>query len=192
MTSPGRGRKRDPLVDEAILEATLSLLGEVGFTALSMEGIAARAGVGKTTVYRRYASKTEVVAAAMGALAVDPNVPDTGDTFEDLVSFMTSKWAAMTEAPGATLLGTFIVQAAAHPDLFDEFRRVMLAPRLDPLVTLLQRGVDRGELQPDVDMNVAVDLIVGPMLVSLLTQGGPDTAAVRARLSLVWSALSVG
>ncbi len=187
-----RGRKRDPRADEAITSATLSLLGEVGFTALSMEGIAARAGVGKSTVYRRYPSKVEAVAAAMGAIAEDPEVPDTGDTFEDLVSFMTSKWTAMTQAPGATLLGTFIVQAAAHPELFAEFRRVMLAPRLTPLRAILQRGVERGELDPDLDMEAAVDVVVGPTIVSLLTRGNPDSSTVRARLALVWSAFLRG
>lgn len=188
-TPPARGRKRDPRADEAILSAALSLLGEVGFTALSMEGIAARAGVSKSTLYRRYSSKSAVVAAAMGALAIDPDIPDSGDTFEDLHTFMSTKWAAMTEAPGATLLGTFIVQAAAHPDLFDEFRRVMLSPRLAPLVVILERGIERGELAPDLDVAVALDLIVGPMLVSLLTRSEQDPAAVRTRLEMAWSAL---
>lgn len=186
----GPGRKRDPHLDGAIIEATLALLGEVGFSALSMEGIAARAGVGKSTVYRRYPSKLEAVSAAMGALAVDPEVPDTGDTFEDVVLFMTSKWVALMEPPGATLLGTFIVQATSHPELFAEFRRVMLVPRLTPLRKLLQRGKDRGELRPDLDLAAAIDLIVGPVLVSLVTRGDPDPGLLESRLGLVWKAFS--
>ncbi len=187
--STTRGRRRDPRADRAILDATLSLIGEVGFTALSMEGIAARAGVGKSTVYRRYSSKEAIVAAAMGVLAHDPELPDSGDLYEDLVEFVTSKWTAMTEPPGATLLGTFIVQASSHPALFDEFRRAMLVPRLAPLETLLQRGIERGELDPGLDVAVAIDLIVGPMLVGLLTGSASDPAGVRERLAVVWAAL---
>jgi AcrR family transcriptional regulator len=184
------GRPRDPEADRAILAATLEVLGESGFTALSVEGVAARAGVGKATIYRRYQSKEELVTAALGSVAEDVDAPDSGDTRADVEELAVAKWSAMTSGPGPTLLGTFLAQSAARPELMDEFRRVMMQPKQKPLRDVLRRGITRGELAPDLDLDIAVDLIIGPLLAGFVIRGDSDPESIRQRVRAVWPALA--
>jgi len=171
------------------MQATLLLLGEVGYSALSIEAVAAKAGVGKTAIYRRYAGKSALVAAAVGSLTDTLSTPDTGNARRDATELLSSVWLRLVRGPGLTLLGSFIVEANRDRGLFDEFRRSVIEPRREPLRVLLKRGQARGQVRADVDLEVAVDLLIGPLLAALVSGGRADKETVVARVTAVWIAL---
>ena len=109
---PLRGRPRDPAADRAILTATMKLLMECGFSNLSIEGVAAEAGVGKTTIYRRYKGKTQLVIAAMSSFKQFFDIPDTGSLRNDLIALhchpQDNFSFRLLEGGACTLIGTVL------------------------------------------------------------------------------------
>lgn len=169
-TSASTGRPRSEEAHRAILEATLQLLAEVGFSALTVEGVASRAGVGKATIYRRWASKLPLVVEAFGGL---PGMEDfdTGDLGEDLKKMLRSYIHAFNATALSAVLPSLAGERAHNPELAKVFEPVSLARR-GPLVRAFERAVERGEISPDLDLELAGDLVVGPIAVSLFFKGG--------------------
>jgi AcrR family transcriptional regulator len=172
-TTRSIGRPREERADRAILAAALELMAEHGVRDLRMEDVADRAGVGKATIYRRHRSKDELVMAAVAALVTEIGVPDTGSTREDLLRLM---HAAVEVYSGS-------VEAGVMPGLVDamsrdaEFARAVregfLAGRRAAVRTVLERGVERGDLCADLDLELALDVLAGPLFYRLLVTGGP-------------------
>lgn len=186
------GRPRDPEVDRAIMSTVLELLGEVGYSALTIEGVAQKAGVGKTAIYRRFENKSAMVVAAIGGLTGPLPVPNTGDAQADAIQFLTTVWLRLVAGPGVTLLGTFMVEANRRPELFDEFRRCVIEPRRRPLREILERGQSVGSVRKDIDIEVMIDLLLGPLLARLVMGGQADKEAVEVRINALWPVLSSG
>ena len=187
---PQTGRPRDPEVDRAITSAALELLGEVGYSALTIEGVAQKAGVGKTAIYRRFENKSAMVVAAIGELTGPLAVPNTGDAHADAIQFLVTVWLRLVAGSGVTLLGTFMVEANRRPELFDEFRRCVIEPRRRPLREILERGQSVGSVRTDIDIEVMIDLLLGPLLARLVTGGQTDPEAVKVRINALWPVLS--
>ncbi len=164
------GRPRSEEAHQAILDATLALLAEVGFSALTVEGVAQRAGVGKATIYRRWPSKLPLVVEAFGGLPGLEDV-DTGDLVGDLQEMLRSYLQLFNTTPLAAVLPSLAGERAHNPELSNLFDPV-LKGRRQPLVAALARAVERGELPEDVDLELAADLIVGPIAVRLFFTGG--------------------
>jgi AcrR family transcriptional regulator len=163
------GRPRSEEAHQAILDATLELLVEVGFSALTVEGVASRAGVGKATIYRRWPSKLPLVVEAFGRLPGFEDV-DSGSVAEDLKVMLRSYIQAFNSTPLATVLPSLAGERAHNPDLSQLFDPVSVQRR-QPLLHALQRGVARGELAADLDIEMAADLVVGPIAVALFYKG---------------------
>jgi AcrR family transcriptional regulator len=164
------GRPRSEEAHQAILDATLELLVEVGFSALTVEGVASRAGVGKATIYRRWPSKLPLVVEAFGQLPAFEEV-DTGSVAEDLKQMLKGYIQAFNSTPLATVLPSLAGERAHNPELSALFDPVSKQRRL-PLLHALERGVARGELSPDLDLELASDVVVGPIAVELFFRGG--------------------
>jgi AcrR family transcriptional regulator len=167
------GRPRDARVDRAIIGATLELIAERGAHEFRTEDVAALAGVGKGAIYRRYRSKDELVTAAVAALVDEEiTVPDTGSTRTDLLALM----RAAVELYGGSLPGRLmpkLVSAMAQrPELAGTFRDGFLAARRTALTEVLRRGIQRGDLRPDLDLELALDVLGGPLFYRLLITGG--------------------
>jgi AcrR family transcriptional regulator len=169
-----KGRPREARTDRAILKATRELIAEVGVYEFRTEDVAARAGVGKGAIYRRFASKDELVTAAIGALVSEEIVvPDTGSTREDLLLLM-SEAVEVYRGPGAGRLMPNLVGAMAQkPELAKAVREGFLSGRRAALSEVLRRGVERGDLRPDLDAELALDVLGGPLFYRLLITGGP-------------------
>ena len=168
------GRPRDPQVDQAILTATLQLLGEDGFDGLSIEAVAARAGVGKTTVYRRWPSKIPLVVDALTAMKA-PTVsviPDDMPTREALLRTM-SGFTKPREGSAARVLAGLVDAMSRNEELAEAVRTVLVAERERGLVAVIERGKARGEIRSDVDARVMVDLLGGPVVLRRLITGQP-------------------
>jgi AcrR family transcriptional regulator len=168
------GRPRDARADRAILDATRELIAEVGVYGFRTDDVAARAGVGKGAIYRRHRSKDELVTAAVAAL-VDEEiaVPDTGSTRADLLILMREAVALYRGSAAGRLMPNLIGAMAERPDLARTVRDGFLASRRGALSEVLRRGVERGDLCPDLDVELALDVLGGPLFYRLLVTGGP-------------------
>ncbi len=161
------GRPRDPAVDDAILRATFELASEAGYRGVSMEGIAARSGVSKQTVYRRYSSKGEVILDALAAFAVEKlPTPDTGTLRGDLAELLVATFDAQQGASG--ILNRALAAEALQDHNFTKllWERLTL-PRRNEVRKILQRARDRGEISNSND-EFLIDLVFGPMWYRLL------------------------
>ena len=167
---PSAGRPRSEEAHKAILDATLELLIEVGFSALTVEGVATRAGVGKATIYRRWPSKLPLVVEAFGQLPGFEEV-DTGDLAEDLKKMLRSYLKVFNSTPLSAVLPSLAGERTHNPELSQLFEPVSKGRR-KPLIKAFERAVERGEISPELDLDLAADLVVGPIAVALFFKGG--------------------
>lgn len=173
-TERPKGRPRDTRTDRAILEAARELIAEVGVYELRTQDVAARAGVGKGAIYRRYESKDELVTAAIGSLVTEEIVlPDTGSTRDDLLVLMREAVEVYRGKGAGRLMPNLVAAMARKPELARAVREGFLAGRRAGLREVLARGVERGELRPDIDFELALDVLGGPLFYRLLITGGP-------------------
>jgi AcrR family transcriptional regulator len=175
--SRGPGRPRDASRDEAILAATLGILQEDGYRGLTIEGVAARAHVGRPTIYRRWPSKPALVVAALvdSAQLALPEI-DTGSLRRDLIAVQRRQVALMNAPDTRRITAGLVADLAADPELADTYVSQYLAPRRARVWQVLQRGVDRGELAADVDLPFVYDLLVGPLFMRAVVWGQPLAA----------------
>jgi AcrR family transcriptional regulator len=172
------GRPRDPEADRAILEATIELLAEEGFGGLSIEAVAARAGVGKTTVYRRWPSKIPLVVDALTHLKTPASVAigDDMSTHDALVRALSEGIRAHPDEPTDRILAGIIGAMSQDRELADAVRSGLLSKRRDNVFALIERGKARGEVRPDADVEAIADLLGGPILMRRLVTGSPVNA----------------
>ncbi len=163
------GRPRSEEAHQAILDATLELLVEVGFSALTVEGVANRAGVGKATIYRRWSSKLPLVIEAFSQLPALEEV-DTGDLAQALKKMLRGYLQRFHSTALATVLPSLAGERAHDPKLSALFDPVMKGRRR-PLVRAFERAIERGEVPADLDVDLAADLVVGPIAVRLFFTG---------------------
>lgn len=168
-SSATAGRPRSEEAHQAILDATLELLQEVGFSALTVEGVAGRAGVGKATIYRRWPSKLPLVVEAFGQLPSLEDV-DTGDLAADLKRMLRAYLELFHTTPLAAIVPSLAGERAHNPELGELFDPVMKGRR-QPLERAFERAIERGELPRDLDVALAADLVVGPIAVRLFFTG---------------------
>jgi AcrR family transcriptional regulator len=185
--SPGvtTGRPRSDEAHQAILDATLDLLVEVGFSALTVEGVAARAGVGKATIYRRWPSKLPLVVEAFGQLPGFEPV-DTGSLAEDLKKMLRSYLQVFNTTALSAVLPSLAGERSHNPELEHLFQPVSVERR-QPLTECFERAIARGEVPADLDVELAADLIVGPIAVAVFFKGGkisPKAVAPMVDLAL--------
>jgi AcrR family transcriptional regulator len=181
----GAGRPRRPGVEQAVFEATLRLLAIHDYGDISVETLAERAGVSRTTIYRRWPSKAAVVAAAVSGLYLDRvNVPDTGSLSQDLVALLTETYRVMADGDGR-VLEKLVRQSGQNPELTELVRSILYARRR-MYATILNRAIARGEMPPEADQELLLDLLLGPLWFRLLVSGTPITpAAARSVVELV-------
>jgi AcrR family transcriptional regulator len=160
--------------DRAILEATLGLVAERGVHGFRTEDVAARAGVGKGAIYRRYRSKDELVTAAVAALVSEEiAVPDTGSTRSDLLALMRETVALYSGSLAGRLMPNLVGAMAEKPGLARTVRGEFLSGRRAALTEVLRRGIERGDLRSELDVELALDVLGGPLFYRLLITGGP-------------------
>lgn len=184
------GRPRDRGIDDAVLAVAVRRLAEDGYARLSIEAVAAEAGVSKPAVYRRYRSKADLATAAVAALAAAEPEPDTGSTYEDLVAFLRTFQRSFLRPNGPSLLGTVLAEEHHTPELLACFRDRLVRPRRSRLRALLVRGQARGEVRVDADLDAAVNAMVGALYARYLTGQGVPRTWPRRTVDLVWPALA--
>jgi len=172
-----RGRPRSDRVHRAILDAARELLIRDGFTRLRLEHVAAAAGVGKATIYRRWPTKEDLAQALLQDLA-SPHIAidDVGDTRAEMLAAVTNPMRAITDTNFGPVILALMSQIAGNPKLGDPFRQTVVQARRDAVAEMVARGIARGDLCPDADPDVATELLVGPVYFRLVFGGDLDDA----------------
>ena len=171
----GAGRPRSAVADAAILEAATELFCDLGYEGLSMEGVAAKAGVGKTTIYRRYPTKLDLVMAVNGCLSagMTPD-PDTGNLRDDLRVLARNFHAMLSQTDAGRAIPKVLAAKLANPELA-RAHEAFVAGRRDITVGVIRRGIERGELPGETDPKLIADLISGPLFLRVFVTGQPVT-----------------
>lgn len=167
----------------AVLNAAREVLADDGFEGLTIEGVTARSGVAKSTIYRSYRSKTDLALAVLLDMIDEVNTrPFAGDTRTELVRIV----ERTTQLLRTTLLGRvmqgLVSQIAIDPQLADTYREHVVSLRREEMAELVERGIERGELRPGLDSEMVLDLILGPIYYRFFLSGAPFDADWPQRL----------
>lgn len=166
------GRPRSEASHQAIVQATLELLIEGGYRSLTMEQVRDRAGVGKATIYRRWASKEELVSEVVSYLHQDLEAPDTGSVRGDLEAVAQLALEGAQRTGASTAIVRLLADAVGNAELHAIFTQALVMPRRRTVRQALERAVSRGEIREGLDLELVVDLLAGPMLYRILINGG--------------------
>ena len=184
-THRGPGRPRSIEADRAIVGAIVDLLVECGYREVTVEAVAARAGVAKTTIYRRWPSKADMVVEAVTACKKYCPVADCST--DTVVCALVSMLSAFSSSRVARILTGLAVEMVHNEELARAVREGLLGPSREAVVSVLRRGVETGEVRPEADLQLVSDLLVGPLFFRMLFNGGPidpDLAAETVELVL--------
>jgi len=169
------GRPRSSRADRAILTAAVELLAEVGYPAMSIEAVAARARVSKPTIYRRYPSKEALVADAIEALREEIPVPDTGTLSGDIDALLADA-VPMVQTPLARQTMAMIISSAtSSPQFATLYAQQYLLPRREAFARVLERAKARGEICSDVDSGLVFDFVSGLMFHALVFEPADES-----------------
>jgi AcrR family transcriptional regulator len=173
----GRGRPRSERAEQAILAAAIELLLDRGLRAMSMEEVAERAGVSKATIYRWWDSKDMLALDALSAEWAAPGRAerDTGSLRGDLLAQLRPWLRQLKEKPFGRVIAGLVAQAQTDPEFAVLYREHFVQPRRDATRPMLLRAIERGEIAPDTDLDVTLDLIYGPIYHRLLHGHAPLT-----------------
>jgi AcrR family transcriptional regulator len=170
-----------------MLQATLELLAEVGFEAMSIEAIATRAGVGKTTIYRRYSGKDELVADAIESMREEVMIPDTGNLWGDINALIENAAQISLTPLGQQTVAMIISSALSNPKFAQIYWEKYLQPRRQAFALVIERAKARNEVQEDLDPGLVFDTMSGIMLYAIIFPPRLEswTAYVRRALNLL-------
>ncbi|MCV7288393.1 TetR/AcrR family transcriptional regulator [Mycolicibacterium wolinskyi] len=193
MTTPaGRGRPRDAAADRAILQAALDMFIERGVEGTSIEQIAKKAGVGKPTIYRRWSTKEDVIAAAMETLIVDevawasPAAIEVESPYALVEAAIDSAAATVTTPQYRALVARVYGSAVSHPALMAVYWERYILPRRQLAARLLERARAAGTVDADTNFDVAIDMMVGAITYRVLQPDPPGIDEMRRYLRAVY------
>ncbi len=194
-TPPARGAaKLRERVTTAIADAVIEELAEKGYGAFSMSAVAHRAGVGKAALYRRWPRKEPMILEVIAPRAVAvAELPDTGSLDGDLRAFLGATREAMGHPIVARIAGDLFAESMRNPALGDDLRAAITVPRRATVATMLERAAARGEVPPSLDVDAALDLLAGPLVVHTFTAPGrADDRYVGTIHAMLLAALTTG
>jgi AcrR family transcriptional regulator len=187
MSTPARGRPRSEKARKAILDAAAELLLDRSLTGVSMDAVAERAGVSKATIYRWWPTKETLALDAlyMRWAAAAPVPGDTGSLRGDLLELL-RPWAGLVRTgPYARVIAALLTEARTDPVFAAEYQQRVVQPRRDQAREIFARAIERGEVPASLNIEVALDLIYGPLYHRLLQGHAPlDDAFVRDAIDL--------
>jgi AcrR family transcriptional regulator len=186
--APGRsaGRPRDPAIDAAILDAAKDQLAEHGYDNMSLEKVAAAACTTTPSLRRRYKSKAELAVAAVASLRFAPLPTASASPRRDALAILDNFRANALRPHAMTTVGTLLAHEARHPELLDQFRHDLIRPRRNALLDALERGIRAGQLSPSLDVDEAVNMLVGGFYARYLAGEAIPRAWAERALELIW------
>lgn len=186
------GRPRDDSVDVRVVAATLDLLNEEGLGGLSVDGIADRAGVSKATIYRRWDTKEELLVDAVASVVDEVHIPDSGDIRQDLVTAINGMRRFVNDTRGGEVFPWLVGEIASQSPIGKRYAMSVIGPRRAMMAGLITHAAERGDLKRNLDVEMAVDMLTGSVIVRRLTgqfDETPDNWAIDLVDSLLngWS-----
>ena len=180
-TSRRPGRPRSEQAEQAIIEATLDLFAERGFEGVCVEAVAARAGVGKATIYRRWPNKEELLLAAFGSLKSPFPEPKGVSVREDLLAMVEVMCADKADPRKSRRYALLLGEGDKYPRLMARYKETIIQPRREAMRAVIRRGVETGELRPDTDVEIAMLTLTGAIMAQDQSASGTldDDFAVR-------------
>ncbi len=179
---PRRGRPRDAEADAAILRAFFEVVAEQGYAGASMDAVAERAGVAKTTIYRRWPSREALMLAAHERLTQENPWPDTGTLRGDLLEVARMLVENLGRPPLSRVAAATIGEMAHNEDLARLFRAAVAEERIRMLSGIFERAAARGEVPPRQDWSLLAQMLVGPVMFRVVVTGEPVTHEVGVAL----------
>jgi AcrR family transcriptional regulator len=158
------GRPRSEQAEQAIIEATLELFAEQGFEGVCVEAVAARAGVGKATIYRRWPNKEELLLAAFGSLKSPFPEPKGASVREDLLAMVKVMCADKSDPRKARRYALLLGDGDKYPRLMARYKETVVQPRRDAMRAVIRHGIQTGELRPDTDVEIAMLTLTGVIM----------------------------
>ncbi|MFN2594472.1 MAG: TetR/AcrR family transcriptional regulator [Actinomycetota bacterium] len=178
------GRPRNPDADRAILEAAMDRFIADGFQGMSIEQVAVDAKVGKTTIYRRWPSKEALVGDAVAGVTEQLPLPDTGSFRSDLLALVDEISKRSSTTAGRCMNRVF-ADMQLHPELAAVYKENVVEPRRSLVRQILERGVARGELRDDLDLELVVDMLIGPIVFRRLISRDATSKSVEPPEGLI-------
>lgn len=163
------GRPRSEAIDAAIRDATIDELIDRGFLALSMEAVAARAGIAKTTLYRRWPGPLDLALDAMRGFQVDADEPPDGTAREVLLFMLERMRRTWSDPRYGAVMRRVAADGTQQPEVYRACRDRLIAPRVRAMDQALERAVDEGLIRPDADLAWVRQLLCAPIMASVLT-----------------------
>jgi len=155
------GRPRSEHAGQAIIEATLDLFAEQGIDGVCVEEVAARAGVGKATIYRRWSGKEDLLLAAFASLKSPYPEPKGVSVRDDLVAILQVMCADKADPRKARRFALLLGEGEKYPRLIARYKETVIEPRRDVMRAVIRRGIQTGELRADTDVEIAVLALIG-------------------------------
>jgi AcrR family transcriptional regulator len=174
------GRPRSEQADQAIIDAALQLFAEGGPEGLCIEQVAARAGVGKATIYRRWPGKEDLLLDALGALKTPLPAPQGKSVRSDLIALLDAMWRDSADPLRAREFALLQGEGLRYPRLMSRYSQTVVEPRREVIRSVLRRGVATGELRQDTDVEAAMLMLSGAVLApARLGQSRPESRLAR-------------
>jgi AcrR family transcriptional regulator len=158
------GRPRSEQAEQAIIDAALELFGERGVEGVCVEAVAARAGVGKATIYRRWSSKEELLMAALGSMKSPMSDPDTGNVRDDLIALLSILIRDVADPRFIRQFAMLHGEGEAYPRILARYTETVTEPRRQVIRTVLHRGMERAELRADLDSDIWMLALTGAVM----------------------------
>jgi AcrR family transcriptional regulator len=169
----GPGRPRSEKARKAMIRSTLTLLNRVGFNELTIEAVAGHAGVGKATVYRWWPNKAElVIAAFVSSVESELRFPEAGPVLESIHVQM-KRWSVIFQSPLGQIIATVVGAGQSEPEILKAFQAHWVEPRRVEARRLLRQAMKDGEIRTDLDPDVILDLLYGPLYLRLMLKHAP-------------------
>jgi AcrR family transcriptional regulator len=186
-----RTRGRSARIVDGVLRATAAELGRVGYAALRIEDVAARSRVNKTTIYRRWPTKQDLVAATVASIHIEEPLPDTGSIEGDLAEIA---WQLVRKTRNPLSRGLIrMIQVERGDPEVDALARRLRAERLGRLLPAVERAIARRELPPATDARLLIELVTSAVMNRILRTGEPvDEPFVRAVVAVVVAGARAG
>jgi AcrR family transcriptional regulator len=180
------GARKDPEADRLILETAHRLLREVGYDRLTMDAVAREAGVARTTVYRRYRDKADLVSATIETLRAPVKRSASGDARRDLIAHLDS----VRRNYGISLAGTLLMEEPYNPRLLELFRERMVTPQRQIVANTIKEGIECGQIRADIDVEPVLDLLLGAFFAAVFAQGRPRPDWPEQIVDALWPAIA--
>lgn len=164
-----RGRPSDESIDRALIESARAEFDERGCHAMSMESIAVRAGVSKVSLYRRWPSKSAIIAELFGLMGEESSTEDRGSLEADIRALLERFMLSSGAASAGRIVMRTVGEIAGDPELLALYREKLFAPRIEQMRVIVKRAQARGELRPGLPTDIACAMVAGPLFLYYLT-----------------------